>query len=118
MRTLLFGIAILLGLAGGLYYGWAINPVKVLDSSPEILRVDFQADYVLMVAEVYHSEQNAERAIERLEFLAAENPLESMLAALDFAAESGISNPDFALLEDLDSALRNWDPSLEFTPTP
>ena len=118
MRYTFFGIAILLGLTGGLYYGWVINPVKVLDTAPDILRADFQADYVLMVAEVYQSEQNAARAIERLEFLGAANPLESSSAALEFAAGEAYSAADFALLDSLDSALRKWDPSLEFTPTP
>jgi hypothetical protein len=118
MRYLLFGIAIVLGLAGGLYYGWVVNPVLVVDTAPDILRADFQADYVLIVAEVYQSEQNAERALERLNFLAGGNPLESMTAALDFASTSAHSKSDIALLNDLDSALRKWDPSLEFTPTP
>jgi len=118
MRYLIFAIAIILGLAGGLYYGWVVNPVLVVDTSPDILRADFQADYVLMVAEVYQSEQNAELALERLDFLGADNPLERILAALDFAATSEFSKADISLLSELDSALRKWDPTLEFTSTP
>jgi hypothetical protein len=117
-RTILFGITILLGLSLGLYYGWVLNPVLVVDTAPEILREDFQADYVLMVAEIFQSEQNAELALQRLEFLGAENPLNSTTAALDFAAKSGLSNADFDYLDALDKALRKWDPSLEITPTP
>jgi hypothetical protein len=117
-RPILFGIAILLGLSLGLYYGWVVNPVLVVDTAPEILREDFQADYVLMVAEIFKSEQNAELAIQRLDFLGAENPLNSSIASLDFAANSGLSNADFELLDSLDSALRKWDPALEITLTP
>ncbi len=118
MRYLLFGIAILLGLAAGLYYGWVVNPVKVENISPDILREDFRADYVLMVAEIYQSEQNPEQAMDRLTFLRANNPLTSIEQALSFAAESGYAETDFALLSELDKAVRAWDPSLEYTPTP
>lgn len=117
-RYILFAIFIVTGLAGGLYFGWVLNPVQVGDTSPEILRLDFQSDYVLMVAEIYQSEQNPELAIQRLDFLGAANPLEKTTQALDFARRANFASPDILLLEQLDAALRAWDPSLEFTPTP
>lgn len=117
-RYTLFGITILLGLIAGLYYGWVLSPVRVVDTGPAILRADFQSDYVLMVAEVYRSEQHPERAFQRLEFLGEANPLTFTAAAEDFARNNDFIPQDIALIKLLDAALRAWDPSLEFTPTP
>ena len=50
LRWFLFFLSIALGLAAGLYYGWVINPVEYVNTTPDTLRVDYQADYVLMVA--------------------------------------------------------------------
>ncbi len=48
-----FLIAVILGAAAGLFYGWVVNPVEYVDIAPESLRVDYKTDYVLMVAESY-----------------------------------------------------------------
>jgi hypothetical protein len=45
-------IAALSGLALGLVYGWRINPVQYTDITPDVLRIDYRSDYVLMVAAV------------------------------------------------------------------
>jgi hypothetical protein len=45
-----FLIAIAVGLALGLLYGWVLSPVKYVDTTPNTLRADYQTDYVLMVA--------------------------------------------------------------------
>jgi hypothetical protein len=50
-RWIKFLIAIGLGVAIGLFYSWTINPVQVVDSTPDTLRLDYRSDYVLMVAE-------------------------------------------------------------------
>ncbi len=36
-------IGLVLGVAGGLTYAWAIDPVELVGSSPAALRADFQA---------------------------------------------------------------------------
>jgi hypothetical protein len=117
-RYIIFAIAILLGLAGGLYYGWVVNPVQGGASAPELLREDFRADYVLMVAEIYHSEQNPEHAAQHLALLGPDNPLVSVNAALEFARSQPFGKADRDLLEELDAALRAWDPALVLTLTP
>ncbi len=119
MRSyIFFAISILIGLAAGLYAGWVLDPVETVGGGPNILRADYQADYVLMVAEVFQSEQNPERAAERLEFLGAANPLDNTVAALSLALEAGYPPGDLALLDGLDAALRVWDPNLTLTPAP
>ena len=52
-------IALALGAALGVIYGWAIDPIEYTDVTPGILRADYRADYVLMVAESHQSEQNS-----------------------------------------------------------
>jgi hypothetical protein len=38
-------------MARGLLYGWMVNPVRYVNTTPDTLRADYQLDYVLMVAE-------------------------------------------------------------------
>ncbi len=52
-RWMLFFVSIFVGLSLGLIYGWVINPVQYVDTTPDRLRADFKTDYVLMVAEGY-----------------------------------------------------------------
>ncbi|HSL45503.1 MAG TPA: hypothetical protein VK897_18860, partial [Anaerolineales bacterium] len=65
-RRIGFIIAILIGLAGGLYYGWVVNPVNYVDTTIDTLRPDYQTDYVLMVAEAYHANLDLDLAARRL----------------------------------------------------
>ena len=61
-RWMLFFVSIFVGLGGGLIYGWFINPVQYVDTTPDKLRADFKADYVLMVAEGYSRHRNLDWA--------------------------------------------------------
>jgi hypothetical protein len=67
-----FFIALLIGIALGLVYGWKISPVQYTDVPPTILREDYRADYVLMVAEAHQHEQNPEAAARRLAIFGSE----------------------------------------------
>ncbi len=117
-RYAYFFAALMLGLAAGLFYGWKINPVEGLPSSADVLREDYQADYVLMVAEVYRSEQNADLALDRLELLKAENPLYVISLALEFGEANGFAKADMRRIRQLDEAIRAWEPHLAETPFP
>ena len=65
-RWLFFIIALIAGIAMGLTYGWVIDPVDFFDLTPDTLRADYKADYVLMVAEAYRVEQDPSLAARRL----------------------------------------------------
>ena len=39
-------LALLIGIALGLVYGWIISPVEYVDTTPDTLRADYRADYV------------------------------------------------------------------------
>ena len=115
-RWLLPLIAGLLGLAAGLAYGWVINPVKFVDTTPASLRADFRTDYVLMVAEAFHADQDVESAGRRLAIFGAGSPAELADAALETAQQTGYVQPDIALLQDLTRALQASQPAAGGTP--
>lgn len=110
-RWLFFLLAIAAGIGLGLLYGWVVNPVKYIDTSPDTLRADYRADYVLMVAEIYHGERDLALAARRLAILGSEHPAKIAAAALDFALQHGYAPQDVALLQELAWALLTWQPA-------
>jgi hypothetical protein len=103
-------IAALLGLALGLVYGWRIDPVQYTDITPEVLRIDYRTDYVLMVAEAYRTEQDPELAAERLAVFGSEPPALIAGEAYDYARQSGYPAEDLTLIQELTVALQAWQP--------
>lgn len=104
-RWLRFLIVIIIGIALGLLYGWLGDPVDFVDTTPSTLRADYQADYVLMVAEIYGSDQDAEAAVIRLTFLGDPSPVDSVENAMIFAVDAGYGPDDLRMLRDLSDAL-------------
>jgi hypothetical protein len=121
-RYALFGATILLGFLAAVYYGWAVRPVSARDASPTLLREDFKADYVLMVAETYSADHEIERAIGALGFLAEDqegyNPLDFVSDAMAFGVDAEFSVEDLELLQTFAADLRTFDPDFDATPTP
>jgi hypothetical protein len=105
-RWLLPLLALLAGIAGGVYYGWVLNPVKFVDSAPASLRADYRTDYVLMVAESYHASQDEGTARQRLAVLSTESAASIAQAALQEAQRSGYAAADIELLQELTRALQ------------
>ena len=105
-RLVLFLIMIALGLVFGLVYGWVINPVKYAETSPNLLRADYQADYVLMVAEIYQSDHNIEQAARRLTVLGDLSPARAAADALLTANELEYADSDLDRISQLSQALQ------------
>ncbi len=61
---LLVGLAI--GLVGGVYYAWYLNPVNLTNVSPQHLTAGDQQAYVMLVSEAYLQDADLERARARL----------------------------------------------------
>ena len=104
-RWLRFLLVIVIGLGLGLFYAWIIDPVDYVDTTPTTLRADFKADYVLMVAEIYGADDNAEAAVIRLTYLGDKSPVVSVENALIFAVDAGYGPADLRLLRNLADAL-------------
>ena len=105
-----FIIVVLLGGVLGLVYGWVVNPVKYVDTTPSSLRADYQADYVLMVAESYSQNRDLPLAARRLALLGESSPTEHVRTALIFGAQNGYADSDLDLLSQLASDLQTWNP--------
>jgi len=101
---LVIGLAI--GLAAGLFYGWVIQPVKFVDTTPDSLRADYRTDYVLMVAEVYQDQQDLSAAQRRLAVLGPNPPAQTVSSAADYAEAHQFAEADHERLLALLQALQ------------
>ena len=103
-------IVAILGITLGLVYGWVIDPVQFTDITPDALRIDYRTDYVLMVAEAYHAEQDPALAARRLAVFGSEPPAIIASEAENFARQAAYSPDDLTLIQDLTVALQTWQP--------
>jgi hypothetical protein len=110
-RWIWFLFAVGLGFGAGLLYGWVVNPVKFVDTTPAILREDYRTDYVLMVAEAYQLEGDLDLAARRLGVLGDTPPAEIVRQAMAYAAQLPYPDSDQELLGQLGSALLSWTPA-------
>jgi hypothetical protein len=108
VRVFLFVLAILVGIAAGLYFAWNMNPPGPKESSLSALREDYRTDYVLMVAEVYQSEGSIPLAITRLAGLGTDSPSRLTQQAILKARELNYSNADVETLARLSQAMLTW----------
>ena len=113
VRFLTVSISLILGLAVGLVYGWFIQPVRYVDAAPGSLRLDYRTDYVLMVAEVFLSDDNIEMAQIRLAALGPHPPADILEQALVYAQENGLSVADLQTLNYLARELQAIPPTPE-----
>lgn len=108
-----FLIVIVLGIVLGLLYGWVINPVEYVDTTPDSLRMDYKTDYVLMVAEAYRVEGSLGLAARRLALLGDAAPGDTIAQASLFAVQLGYPASDLALMQKLADDFQTWNPNLE-----
>jgi hypothetical protein len=122
-RWIRFFMVVAVGIGLGLFYGWIIDPVKYVDTTPDSLRIDFKSDYVLMVAEAYNSERDLGLAVSRLALLGTKAPADLVQQAVLFALEKDSQgkqhyiDADVALMQALLQALQTNLP-IPGTPTP
>jgi hypothetical protein len=101
-------LALILGVGIGLAYGWVIDPVDFFDLTPDTLRADYKADYVLMTAEAYRVEQDPGPAARRLAIFGTKSPSAIAADGLAYARANGFSDSDIALIQELVTALQAW----------
>ena len=101
-------LALLAGIGMGLAYGWLVDPVQYFDLTPDTLRADFKADYVLMTAEAYRVEQDPGLAARRLAIFGARSPSSIAEEALEYTRTNGFPESDIVLLQELVTALQAW----------
>jgi hypothetical protein len=104
---------IVLGSLLGLLYGWVIRPVEYIDTTPDALRSDYRADYVLMVSEAYASDEDLDLARVRLAALGPRSPVSLVVETIDFGLQFGYTQLDLETLNRLVVDLRAIPPSAE-----
>jgi len=112
-RWFQFLAALVTGFAIGLIYGWVLNPAEYRDTSLDTLHADYRTDYVLMAAETYSASGDVRSAVDDLDELASDAPLDLVLQALEHAATLGYSQADIACLQNLATALQAWNSPTE-----
>ncbi|NJN80205.1 MAG: hypothetical protein HC797_06910 [Anaerolineales bacterium] len=103
-------IALTVGIAIGLIYGWVVDPIEYVDVTPNILREDYRVDYVLMTAEAYQSDFDSENAARRLAILGSEPPAEITASALDYAKRNNFTPTEIESLQALLTAMQTYQP--------
>jgi hypothetical protein len=111
-RWFRFILAILVGALLGALYGWLVNPVEYVNTAPDALRIDYKANYVLMVAEAYQADEDLDLAAFRLAYLGDGPPVEIVNKTL-LSAESHYRDSDVSLMRALREALESWTPNPE-----
>jgi hypothetical protein len=94
-----------MGVASGLAYGWLVDPVEYVDTSPDTLRIDYQTDIVLMVADIYSHDRDLEGAINRLSLLQRSDFNQLVGECLDYARQMKFSEQDISNLGILNDAI-------------
>ncbi|MBT3338621.1 MAG: hypothetical protein HN855_14110 [Anaerolineae bacterium] len=76
-------VAIVVGFALGLSWGWIIQPVEFVDATPDVLRADYQQDYLRMTVDSLLVNSDTTLALRRWENLgaAAQSALEGVRAS-------------------------------------
>lgn len=102
-KWLPFALGTLLGLAGGLYYAWLINPVEYVETAPHSLRQDFREDYLALIGAAYAGTGDLARARARLALFPELDPQTDLpdIAQQRFAAGLSDANELAELASDL-----------------
>lgn len=58
-------VAVVVGFAFGLTWGWGIQPVEWVDATPELLNADYQREYLRMTIDSFLANSDAALAIQR-----------------------------------------------------
>ena len=107
-RWVFIVLALIAGISLGLAYGWLIDPVDFFDLTPDTLRADYKADYVLMTAETYRASQDPGLAARQLAVFGSQSPTSIASQGLNFARANGFDPSDIALIQELVTALQAW----------
>ena len=96
---------VILGIGSGLLLGWEVWPLAPRNASPDTLSIAYQTDTVLMIAELYHSDEEVALAQDRLTFLGEQDAMTLLDNTLAYAESHQYTPYDLQLIQDLAEAL-------------
>jgi hypothetical protein len=103
-------LPLVIGAALGLIYGWRLDPIEYVEVTPEILRADYRADYVLTVAEAFSVELDEDTAAQRLGLLGDNSPAQIAVDALEYSRSQAFNPDEIRLLETLSASMQTYTP--------
>jgi hypothetical protein len=109
---------VIIGLALGLVYAWAISPVAYVNTAPVSLANDYKAAYRSLIAAAYAANGNLERARTRLALLDAADPASSLAAQAQSVLAQGGSKEEASRLALLAAALNKTSLPVSAGPSP
>lgn len=107
LTHLRFLLGLLLGISGGLLYGWLVQPIEYVNTTPASLRQDFQVDYMLTLAEAYPTQGDLDWVRQHLALLGPSAPDALLDRALSYARSNDYNPADVGRLERLAGDLRS-----------
>ena len=107
-RIILALAVVMLGTILGLSYGWLVDPVEYIDTSPASLRIDYQTDVVLMISDIFVDDMNLNEAFDRLSWLNNQDVTQMVSRCLDYATQMKFSEQDINKIRLLQDALIAW----------
>jgi len=102
---------LLIGLLAGLLYTWLINPVRFVDTAPDLLRTEFKDQYRSMVALAYQANQDLGRAEGRLAQLKETDSVSELTSQARRIRDAGGSEQEALALTNLAIALSDQSPA-------
>jgi len=105
-------IGLVVGLALGLVYTWAIAPVELVSTYPALLRTDYRQDWIRLVALSYVADGDLERARARLDGLDQQDVTDVMPALIEEYASAGRPAGTLRRLTALAEALDVYTPAM------
>lgn len=124
-RLVLFAVTLLVltavGFAGGLFYGWVLDPIQYRDVDPADLSRTYKHEYVRMIAASYMLTEDLPTARDRLQALGYSSDDVATEAQTAIAARERLAPALAALgvaLGERSSELVAWLPTPSPTPTP
>lgn len=89
MRAFAAILGLLFGLGLGLGYAWFFSPVEYTDTEPSMLRADYKAEVMQLIAASYAADGDVERAAERVATLGEGDSAGAVTALAQRLAASG-----------------------------
>jgi selenocysteine lyase/cysteine desulfurase len=106
-------VGMIAGITTGLFVGWELAPVEVVDSPMSALAPRQREDYTIMVAAAYRLDGDLLAAVERLRPLGVENIPDFVQGAAERAISNSRSIEDIRLLVALSEAFGRLTPLME-----
>ena len=111
-------LGIVAGVSAGLLFGWVVQPLRLVDTSPASLRGDFQDEYLALIAAAFAATGDLPRAQARLALLPAVANEDHIAALAQARLAAGRPEAEVQALAALAVELGDGRPSPTIEPSP